>query len=32
VDHLVTTYRFEDLADAVADSRAGTVVKPVLVW
>ncbi|WP_435769300.1 NAD(P)-dependent alcohol dehydrogenase [Nocardioides sp. SYSU DS0651] len=32
VDHLVTTYPFERLADAVADSRAGRVVKPVLVW
>jgi aryl-alcohol dehydrogenase len=32
VDHLVTTYPFEKIADAVADSRAGTVVKPVLVW
>ncbi len=32
VDHLVATYPFERLADAVADSRAGTVVKPVLVW
>ncbi|MBM7515414.1 NAD(P)-dependent alcohol dehydrogenase [Nocardioides nitrophenolicus] len=32
VDHLVTTYPFERIADAVADSKAGTVVKPVLVW
>jgi aryl-alcohol dehydrogenase len=32
VDRLVTTYRFEDIAQAVADSAAGTVVKPVLVW
>ncbi|WP_436698375.1 NAD(P)-dependent alcohol dehydrogenase [Nocardioides sp. BYT-33-1] len=32
VDHLVTTYPFEKIADAVADSRAGAVVKPVLVW
>jgi len=32
VDHLVTTYPFEKIADAVADSKAGTVVKPVLVW
>jgi aryl-alcohol dehydrogenase len=32
VDRLVTTYPFERIADAVADARAGTVVKPVLVW
>jgi aryl-alcohol dehydrogenase len=32
VDHLVTTYPFEKIADAVADSRSGAVVKPVLVW
>ncbi|NYJ01975.1 aryl-alcohol dehydrogenase [Nocardioides thalensis] len=32
VDHLVTTYPFERLADAVADATAGKVVKPVLVW
>lgn len=32
VDHLVTTYPFERIADAVADSRSGSVVKPVLVW
>ncbi|WP_219996241.1 NAD(P)-dependent alcohol dehydrogenase [Nocardioides humi] len=32
VDHLVTTYPFERIADAVADAKAGTVVKPVLVW
>lgn len=32
VDHLVTTYPFEKVADAVADSRSGAVVKPVLVW
>ncbi len=32
VDHLVTTYPFEKIADAVADAKAGTVVKPVLVW
>lgn len=32
VDHLVTTYPFERLADAVADVEAGKVVKPVLVW
>jgi len=32
VDHLVTTYPFERIADAVADSAAGKVVKPVLVW
>lgn len=32
VDHLVTTYPFERIADAVADAEAGKVVKPVLVW
>lgn len=32
VDHLVTTYPFEKIADAVADAKAGSVVKPVLVW
>jgi aryl-alcohol dehydrogenase len=32
VDHLVTTYPFERIADAIADSKAGRVVKPVLVW
>lgn len=32
VDHLVTTYPFERIADAVADAAAGRVVKPVLVW
>ncbi|MBM9461388.1 NAD(P)-dependent alcohol dehydrogenase [Nocardioides sp. zg-536] len=32
VDHLVTTYPFTKIAEAVADSAAGTVVKPVLVW
>lgn len=32
VDHLVATYPFERIADAVADAAAGKVVKPVLVW
>ena len=32
VDGLVTTYSFEQIAQAVADSAAGKVVKPVLVW
>lgn len=32
VDGLVTTYPFERISDAVADSKAGKVVKPVLVW
>lgn len=32
VDHLVTTYPFAKIADAVADAKAGKVVKPVLVW
>ncbi|QYJ04690.1 NAD(P)-dependent alcohol dehydrogenase [Nocardioides panacisoli] len=32
VDHLVTTYPFERIADAIADVEAGRVVKPVLTW
>jgi aryl-alcohol dehydrogenase len=32
VDHLVATYPFERIGDAVADAAAGRVVKPVLVW
>ncbi|WP_235530934.1 MULTISPECIES: NAD(P)-dependent alcohol dehydrogenase [unclassified Nocardioides] len=32
VDHLVTTYPFERIADAIADTKSGAVVKPVLVW
>ncbi|MFC5728351.1 MULTISPECIES: NAD(P)-dependent alcohol dehydrogenase [Nocardioides] len=32
VDRLVATYPFDRIADAVADSAAGRVVKPVLVW
>lgn len=32
VDHLITTYPFSRLDDALADARAGTVIKPVLVW
>ncbi|WP_141013863.1 NAD(P)-dependent alcohol dehydrogenase [Nocardioides sambongensis] len=32
VDHLVTTYPFARIADAVADASAGRVIKPVLVW
>lgn len=32
VDHLVTTYPFEKIADAIADTKSGAVVKPVLVW
>lgn len=32
VDHLVRTYPFERIADAIADSASGAVVKPVLVW
>ncbi|MCL2543210.1 MAG: NAD(P)-dependent alcohol dehydrogenase [Nocardioidaceae bacterium] len=32
VDDLVTTYPFEDVDRAVADSASGKVVKPVLVW
>lgn len=32
VDHLVTTYPFEQIGDAIADAEAGKVVKPVLVW
>lgn len=32
LDDLVTTYPAADIARAVADVEAGTVVKPVLVW
>ena len=32
VDGLITTYPFERIADAVADSASGKVIKPVLVW
>jgi aryl-alcohol dehydrogenase len=32
VDHLVRTYPFEKIDDAIADAEAGRVVKPVLVW
>jgi len=32
VDHLITTYAFADINQAVADSLAGKVVKPVLAW
>jgi len=32
VDGLVTTYPFEQVAQAVADSASGKVIKPVLVW
>ena len=32
VDQLVTTYPFERLADAIADTTAGKVVKAVLTW
>ncbi|MCX6401117.1 MAG: NAD(P)-dependent alcohol dehydrogenase [Propionibacteriales bacterium] len=32
VDHLVATYSFEKIADAIADTKSGAVVKPVLVW
>ncbi|GAB2985538.1 NAD(P)-dependent alcohol dehydrogenase [Nocardioides montaniterrae] len=32
VDRLVTTYPFDQIAQAVADSGSGKVVKPVLVW
>ena len=32
VDHLITTYPFADINQAVADSLAGKVVKPVLTW
>ncbi|MDO9455870.1 NAD(P)-dependent alcohol dehydrogenase [Nocardioides sp.] len=32
VDHLVTTYPFTQINQAVLDVLAGTVVKPVLVW
>ena len=32
VDHLVATYPFERMADAIADTLAGKVVKAVLTW
>jgi aryl-alcohol dehydrogenase len=32
VDQLVTTYPFERIADAIADSASGKVVKAVLTW
>jgi aryl-alcohol dehydrogenase len=32
VDHLVTTYPFERISDAIADTTAGKVVKAVLTW
>lgn len=32
VDRLVTTYPFAEIRTAVADTLAGTVVKPVLTW
>lgn len=32
VDRLVTTFGFDQIADAVAASLSGEVVKPVLVW
>ena len=32
VDQLVTTYPFERIADAIADTAAGKVVKAVLTW
>lgn len=32
VDHLITTYPFTEINQAVADVLAGKVVKPVLVW
>lgn len=32
VDHLVTTYPFERIADAIADTTSGKAVKAVLTW
>ncbi len=32
VDHLIATYPFSEINQAVADVLAGKVVKPVLVW
>ena len=32
VDHLITTYPFERIADAIADTTSGKVVKAVLTW
>jgi aryl-alcohol dehydrogenase len=31
-DDLVVTYPSEEINQAVADTAAGTVVKPILVW
>jgi aryl-alcohol dehydrogenase len=32
VDHLIATYPFERISDAIADTLAGKVVKAVLTW
>jgi len=32
VDHLITTYPFDRIADAIADVTAGKVIKAVLTW
>ncbi len=32
VDHLITTYPFERIADAIADTTSGKVAKAVLTW
>ncbi|WP_183096335.1 NAD(P)-dependent alcohol dehydrogenase [Nocardioides stalactiti] len=32
VDHLIATYPFERIADAIADTTSGKVVKAVLTW
>ncbi len=32
VDHLIATYPFEKINDAVADLHDGKVVKAVLAW
>ena len=32
LDRLVTTYPFDQIKQAIADSASGAAVKPVLVW
>lgn len=32
VDHLVTTYSFDRLDEAIDDAKSGRAIKPVLVW
>ena len=32
LDRLITTYPFDQIEQAIADSASGAAVKPVLVW